>query len=116
METRVTIQGHILKSDTSILPLFKVPEITWLHIKNLTITDTEFYTSRPVDIIIGADSCGDIEPSIIKGDITMPIAQLSVFGWLILDPVKGRSSAQVSTHMGTTQSAEEMIKQLLTQF
>ncbi|XP_024884653.1 uncharacterized protein LOC112462831 [Temnothorax curvispinosus] len=76
--TDVIIQAHILQTLTNILPSFNAAPQEWPHLTKLTLADPDFLTPRPVDIIIGADSYGQIiKPNIIKRDTLMPIAQLS---------------------------------------
>ncbi|XP_019887222.2 uncharacterized protein LOC105279393 [Ooceraea biroi] len=82
-----TIHANVLKTLTTILPSFAASQQTWPHIEKLNLADPEFLIPRPIDIIIGANSYG----LIIKHSATMPIAQLSIFGWLILGPVRSNS-------------------------
>ncbi|XP_071578007.1 uncharacterized protein [Temnothorax nylanderi] len=90
---------------------------TWPHLTKLTLADPDFLTPRPVDIIIGADSYGQIiKPNIIKQDPLMPIAQLSIFGWLVLGPVDTSSSASAAVHHASIQEREDALDELLAKF
>ncbi|XP_011858971.1 PREDICTED: uncharacterized protein LOC105556483, partial [Vollenhovia emeryi] len=111
------IQAHVLKTLTTILPSFTAPQQTWPHIEPLTLTDPQFLTPRSIDIIIGADAYGQIiKPNIIKRSPDMPIAQLSIFGWLVLSPVS-LSPLQMSTaHHIKVKQYDLDLQELLTRF
>lgn len=113
----VTIQAHVLRTLTTILPSFEAEPQEWPHLKNLALADPEFLTPRPVDILIGADAYGQIiKPNIIRHSPLMPIAQLSIFGWLILGPVNRTVSTSTSTHQVAVQRSEDALHELLTKF
>ncbi|XP_071579408.1 uncharacterized protein [Temnothorax nylanderi] len=102
---------------TNILPSFNAAPQEWPHLTKLTLADPDFLTPRPVDIIIGADSYGQIiKPNIIKQDPLMPIAQLSIFGWLVLGPVDTSSSASAAVHHASIQEREDALDELLAKF
>ncbi|XP_071579859.1 uncharacterized protein [Temnothorax nylanderi] len=102
---------------TNILPSFNAAPQEWPHLTKLTLADPDFLTPRPVDIIIGADSYGRIiKPNIIKQDALMPIAQLSIFGWLVLGPVDTSSSASAAVHHASIQEREDALDELLAKF
>lgn len=46
----------------------------------------------------------------------MPIAQYSIFGWLILGPVSSLEPRAYSTHHATIQSDNNTLQELLTKF
>ncbi|XP_024867166.1 uncharacterized protein LOC112451637 [Temnothorax curvispinosus] len=103
---------------TNILPSFNAAPQEWPHLTKLTLADPDFLTPRPVNIIIGSDSYGQIiKPNIIKQDTLMPIAQLSIFGWLVLGPVDTSSSASdASVHHASIQEREGALDELLSRF
>ncbi|XP_071653055.1 uncharacterized protein, partial [Temnothorax longispinosus] len=101
----------------NILPSFNAAPQEWPHLTKLTLVDPDFLTQRPVDIIIGADSYGQIiKPNIIKQDPLMPIAQLSIFGWLVLGPVDISSLASVAVHHASIQEREDALDELWSRF
>ncbi|XP_011860461.1 PREDICTED: uncharacterized protein LOC105557754 [Vollenhovia emeryi] len=111
-----TIQAHVLRTVTSILPSFEAKPEEWPHLRNLALADPDFLIPRPVDILIGADAYGQIiKPNIIRHSPLMPIAQLSIFGWLVLGPVN-RKAIRASTHHASTQVNEDVLNELLTKF
>ncbi|XP_071580676.1 uncharacterized protein [Temnothorax nylanderi] len=46
----------------------------------------------------------------------MPIAQLSIFGWLVLGPVDTSSSASAAVHHASIQEREDALDELLAKF
>ncbi|XP_011868959.1 PREDICTED: uncharacterized protein LOC105562596 [Vollenhovia emeryi] len=111
-----TIQAHVLRTVTSILPSFEAEPEEWPHLRNLALADPDFLIPRPVDILIGADAYGQIiKPNIIRHSPLMPIAQLSIFGWLVLGPVN-REVIRTSTHHASTKVNEDVLNELLTKF
>ncbi|XP_024891715.1 uncharacterized protein LOC112467353 [Temnothorax curvispinosus] len=117
LRSDVIIQAHILQTLTNILPSFNAASQEWPHLTKLTLADPDFLTPRPVDIIIGADSYGQIiKPNIIKQDPLTPIAQLSIFGWLVLGPVNTSSSAVATVHHASIQEGVDALDELLAKF
>ncbi|XP_046145616.1 uncharacterized protein LOC123988902 [Osmia bicornis bicornis] len=89
----------------------------WPHIRKLRLADNDFLTPRPVDLIIGADFYGRIiKPNIIKGSPTTPIAQLSIFGWLVIGPVNESHSNTHYSHFAVAQDDQSNLQELLTKF
>ena len=116
--TTVFIQAHVLRTLTSHLPSIEAPKQEWPQLSGLKLADPDFLTSRPIDIVIGADAYGRIIKSNIKrGDPSMPIAQLSIFGWLVLGPVE-IDSTQLNTvhHSAVVQHNDTALQKLLTKF
>lgn len=112
-----TIQAHVLKTLTTILPSFETSQQTWPHIEGLKLADPDFLIPRPIDIIIGADAYGQIlKPNIIKHLPTMPIAQLSIFGWLVLGPVCLSSSHTSIIHHARIQTQDLNLQELVAKF
>ncbi|XP_044754996.1 uncharacterized protein LOC123313949 [Coccinella septempunctata] len=84
----INIDAHILSSSFSNLPSFYICFQQSLHLQHLKLADPEYHISRAIDIILDADVYGSVVlPQMKKGPPSSPIAQLSIFGWLILGPV-----------------------------
>lgn len=62
----------------------------WSFIENISLADPDFYISRPVDILLGADIyCNIILNGIIRGETsTQPIVQQTKLGWLLCGSAK----------------------------
>ncbi|XP_011502127.1 PREDICTED: uncharacterized protein LOC105365607 [Ceratosolen solmsi marchali] len=110
------VYAHILESLTTTLPSFNTKP-DWPHLKHLTLADPEYFIPRSIDIVLGADVYGKIiRPDIIKGAPSMPIAQLTIFGWLIIGPANSTNNVNTVTFHTTTQMMEEDLHELLTKF
>jgi len=69
-----------------------------------------------VDIIVGTNHYGSVvKPQIIRGDATSPVAQLSIFGWILIGPVNVANSASVHAHQITAHH-QNALNELLTRF
>ncbi|XP_046145421.1 uncharacterized protein LOC123988714, partial [Osmia bicornis bicornis] len=113
----VCIQAHVLTAVSTILPSFSMRTPDWPHIRKLRLADNDFLTPRPVDLIIGADFYGRIiKPNIIKGSPTTPIAQLSIFGWLVIGPVNESHANTHYSHFAVAQDDQSNLQELLTKF
>ncbi|XP_020297239.1 uncharacterized protein LOC109861829 [Pseudomyrmex gracilis] len=115
-QDNIEIHAHILRAVTSIIPSTEVTVRNWPHLQNLSLANPEYYQPRSVDIILGADVYDQvIKPDIIRAHSAMPIAQLSIFGWLILGPTNSVRSLSVPTHHVSVQREDE-VQELLTKF
>lgn len=84
--TDVIIMNNLINN----LPNQSFSKPSWPHIEHIKLADPEFYISRPVDLLLGADIYSLIMMGgIIKGDNdTQPIAQQTQLGWLLCGNVK----------------------------
>ena len=88
-DIKMELTAHILRKLSSSLPSFTCIDATWSHINKLCLADPDFGQPRKIDILIGADHYGKIiKPNIIRGLPDEPIAQLSIFGWLVIGPTQ----------------------------
>ncbi|XP_063986879.1 uncharacterized protein LOC135167504 [Diachasmimorpha longicaudata] len=112
---QILVKAYVLDSLTSSLPSFSASQPQqWKHLRGLQLADPHYLTSRPVDLLIGADFFGSIvEPQIIKGPSDSPIAMLSLFGWVVLGPTSAVTSAASSHHVSVS---NEELSELLTSF
>ncbi|XP_076549057.1 uncharacterized protein LOC143306157 [Osmia lignaria lignaria] len=114
----ISIQTHVLRTLTTILPSSEAPQQDWPHLNRLKLADPEFYKPRPIDVIIGADNYGRIiKSNVIKGSPSMPVAQLSIFGWLVIGPARRRQArAYSSFNASISQDSDAALRELLTKF
>ena len=74
----------VLPELTRLLPRQKLVSCNWSHIKGLDLADPHFANPSHVDCIIGADIYPDILLSgLIRGEKDTPIAQKTIFGWIL---------------------------------
>ncbi|XP_048508863.1 uncharacterized protein LOC105691000 [Athalia rosae] len=114
----VNISAHVLKTVTTIMPTSAISqELEWPHLKRLNLADPEFLTPRAIDVIIGADFYEQlIKPNIIRHSPETPIAQLPIFGWLVIGPVHTPVTIVRTTHHGVSQASNSSLQELLTRF
>ncbi|KYQ60106.1 hypothetical protein ALC60_00846 [Trachymyrmex zeteki] len=63
-------------------------QVWWPHLNGLQLADSEFYRPGSIDLVLGADVYGAIIlEGLIKGSLKSPIAQRTVFGWIISGPM-----------------------------
>nr|XP_034195046.1 uncharacterized protein LOC117611218 [Osmia lignaria] len=114
----VTVQAHVLTKVTTCLPS-EPPARPALpsHLEKLNLADPQFVKSRPVDIILGADAYGQvIKPNIIRNASTPLIAQLSIFGWLVIGPLEGIQIIRRTSHQATVNNTDRQLSELLSRF
>lgn len=92
----VLIMNSLIKS----LPNKTFTKRSWSHIQNINLADPEFQTSRPVDLLLGADVCCKIiMSSILRADSEdQPIAQQTPLGWLLCGTMKPQYRCNVMLH------------------
>nr|XP_034174839.1 uncharacterized protein LOC117601764 [Osmia lignaria] len=114
----VTIQAHVLAKVTTCLPSDPPARPTLpSHLEKLNLADPQFLKSGPVDIILGADEYGQvIKPNIIRHASTPLIAQLSIFGWLIIGPLVGIQTIRRTSHQVTVNNTDRQLSELLSRF
>ncbi|XP_048481675.1 uncharacterized protein LOC125489576 [Plutella xylostella] len=83
--TGVYIMNHLINH----LPSKSFPKPSWSHINHIKLADPEFYQSREVDLLLGADIYSMIMlDGIIKGEVqSQPIAQQTHLGWILFGTV-----------------------------
>lgn len=107
----------MFKTLTTTLASFHAPHQQWPHLERLNLADPDFLKPRSIDIIIGADSYGQIiKPNIIKHSPSMPIAQFSSFGWIVLGPVNQADPEQLASHRAKVEHDNSALYGLIAKF
>ncbi|CAG9126303.1 unnamed protein product [Plutella xylostella] len=84
-ETEVLIMKSLIKN----LPSVSFNEPEWSFLNNIKLADPQFYISRPVDLLLGADIYSIILlEGICKQHENVPIAQQTQLGWILCGHVK----------------------------
>ncbi|XP_070170447.1 uncharacterized protein [Polyergus mexicanus] len=95
----IKVTAYILKNLTTSLSSIATTEHSWPHLHGLQLADPDFLTLGTIDLILGADSYGlFIQPDIIKRSEEEPIAQRTIFGWIVLGPISAPSASAHSSH------------------
>lgn len=80
-----TLQAFVLPRLTFKIPSFTVSTESWSHLQGLQLADPNFGHSEPVNLIIGANSYGQIiKPDLIQSSSSSLVVQLTIFGWIYL--------------------------------
>lgn len=78
----------VLSKLTAYLPRPLVVEKTSKFLCSLNLADTEPEHNKRIELIIGADVYGAVlRDGIIRGPSGSPMAQFTIFGWVISGPV-----------------------------
>ncbi|XP_063975158.1 uncharacterized protein LOC135161485 [Diachasmimorpha longicaudata] len=111
----IKVEAYILNVLTSLLPTFASEHGQWDHLRGLELSDPEFLTPAPVDVILGADIYGQlILPDIRTAGASSPTAQLTQLGWIVFGPTGGTElTLQANTHLAIT---NDDLNNLLTKF
>ncbi|XP_018399383.1 PREDICTED: uncharacterized protein LOC108777081 [Cyphomyrmex costatus] len=93
-----TVPAHVLPRLTTSLPSASSKQESLLHLKDLMVADPEWFQSRQIDLLLGAEVyCQILQEGIIKGPIGSPKAQLTELGWIISGPTYPRVSTNTSS-------------------
>lgn len=78
----------IMNNVTKNLPNYTFAQPSWSYLNNIELADPEFYISRPIDILFGADIYANIIlEGICRSDQATPIAQQTRLGWVLCGSV-----------------------------
>jgi len=93
-EPALDVTASILRSLTRYSPSRTASHIQWEHLAGLRLADSQPTSSDPIELIIGADLYGEIIlDGLRKGSVGQPIAQNTVFGWILSGPTAPTTSA-----------------------
>ncbi|XP_059618025.1 uncharacterized protein LOC132262697 [Phlebotomus argentipes] len=100
-EESLQAEALVLSKMTSKLPTEQlVQSINWKHLRNLRLADPQFDKPAEIDIILGAEFAMEINcPNIIKGGDGAPVAQETIFGWVVGGKMSSIASSVKSFHM-----------------
>ncbi|XP_055385905.1 uncharacterized protein LOC129614946 [Condylostylus longicornis] len=89
---QVRTSALVLKKLTNLLPERNIQTKEWSHIDGLILADPSYFAMGKIDVLIGADIFGQIIlEGLRKGPPGAPIAQKTIFGWIITDNVDKQS-------------------------
>jgi len=109
----LSVTALVLRSLTNYIPQ-RVDNLTNLdYIRSLTLADCDSTSSDPIDIILGADLYGLILKSGVRSrSSNEPVAQNSIFGWILSGPMSVQASSSTSIHMHHCTVHEDLSNQL----
>jgi len=93
-EPALCVTASILRSLTQYSPSRAASPVRWEHLDGLPLADSQPTSADPIEIIIGADLYGEIIlDGLRKGSVGQPIAQNTIFGWILSGPTAPPTSA-----------------------
>ncbi|XP_071652192.1 uncharacterized protein [Temnothorax longispinosus] len=96
----VTSHAIILPRLTEYSSVSDAPFDEWPHIQGLELADPDLTSTDPIDVLLGADVYSSIVlEGLRKGTRLQPVAQKTIFGWILLGQFKPVEEDQrVSSH------------------
>lgn len=109
------VRAYILNRLTARQPNFEGCPRRWPHLQNLKLADPDFDCPGPIHLVLGSDAYGQVIcPGLIKADAASPIAQKTIFGWILSGPV---SSDKPSTSVhGFVNTVDTELQDCLAKF
>lgn len=116
-----TVTGAKVTAVAVILPRLSLYQGTtsqrstlWPHLRDLQLADPDFMANDPVELFLGAGIYANIlQEGLCKGSPTDPVAQRTVFGWIVSGGVSFSSSESPTS--GTC-TVDQELTQLVQQF
>lgn len=106
---------YVIPKITTKLPSFDARCPSWPHIEGLQLADPGFSRSGSIQILIGSDNYGRIiMPGLIRGQPFSPIAQETIFGWVLSGPIS--PSDITLPAQGYHCSVDQDLQDILTKF
>ncbi|XP_023316217.1 uncharacterized protein LOC111694003 [Trichogramma pretiosum] len=107
----------ILSELTDFLPSNRVKFESWPHIQGLELADPRFGVPARVDFVLGGDVFPElILNGVIKGTAGTPVAQKTVFGWILTGPTlpdtADRGGAVRAFHASIEPSISSLVSKL----
>ncbi|KAJ8960221.1 hypothetical protein NQ318_003945 [Aromia moschata] len=86
----IHLEAHIIPHVASVIPSQSLQFYSWDHINNLKLADPNFYISRHVDLLLGADVYAQlIRPGLVLAPSPRcPSAFNTIFGWVLSGSVQ----------------------------
>jgi len=111
----LTTCAAILPSLTSYSPPPVTAPLNFDYLSGISLADSDPFSSDPIDLLIGADLYTELIVSgVRKGDCGQPVAQKTIFGWIL----SGSTSASGNFRRVTAQicASGQSLDQLLRKF
>ncbi|XP_043471442.1 uncharacterized protein LOC122504407 [Leptopilina heterotoma] len=113
----IIFNAYILLKLSSTLPTTVISPNKWSHLQNIQLADPDYPIPRKINLIIGADVYSQVvQPDIIKGPLSSPMAQITIFGWVVLGPTNNDSKKGHSSHHLIVDQQQDDLQGLLTKF
>ncbi|XP_053985485.1 uncharacterized protein LOC128879935 [Hylaeus volcanicus] len=87
-EFRIPLEALVTKSLTAPTPSHPLENGDWEHIKGLLLADSSYNLPGYVDVLLGADICGQLLQDRREGPPGTPTAVLTPFGWTLMGSIR----------------------------
>ncbi|XP_067214160.1 uncharacterized protein [Linepithema humile] len=107
------ICASIMKSLTSYAPSPAVSPVNWDHLADFSLADPDPLSADPIDLLLGADLYANlILEGVRKGESGQPVAQNTVFGWIISGSTATREDSRHVTvqHCANNLSLDKLLQ------
>ncbi|XP_055714212.1 uncharacterized protein LOC129808458 [Phlebotomus papatasi] len=96
----LAVEAYILSHLTSQMPSAEIVQAEcWKQFQTLQLADPQYHTPGSIDIILGAEYAMAINlPQILKSENGSPVAQLTIFGWILGGKIHGEMPSITSHH------------------
>ncbi|XP_011699640.1 PREDICTED: uncharacterized protein LOC105456943 [Wasmannia auropunctata] len=121
LQLTFTVTGATISAVAVVLPRLSLYQSTgsqqgnaWPHLQGLPLADPEFSATDTVELLLGAEVCSVIiEEGLRKGEVDAPIAQHTIFGWILSG---GSSDTSLHEAASCQCSIEHELVKLVRQF
>lgn len=104
-EFSLRVNALVIKNITGMIPRSTCSIGNWPHIQNKTLADPTFDHPGRIDILLGADIYKKIIlPGVIHGDQHSPVAQRTVFGWILSGELEATHRVNINPSIFTHHS------------
>ncbi|XP_059616178.1 uncharacterized protein LOC132261395 [Phlebotomus argentipes] len=98
-QNKIKVEAYVFEKVTSMLPSTDISASKWKHLECLQLADPHYKIPGKIDLILGAEYAMAINlPQILKGEPGEPVAQLTIFGWVVGGPISGPLNSITSLH------------------
>ena len=113
---QLSLTALVIDEVTRFLPSSNLVETNWHHVQQLSLADPDFATPSRIDAILGADVYPDIlQEGVIHGPPGTPIAQSTVFGWILSGAIDSSNPRKQTLEVFHTR-VEESVSTVLQKF
>lgn len=100
----LSLNALVIKRVTGMIPQTQCATESWPHIAGIELADPLFNVPGAIDILLGANAYPQIiQSGLLRGPIGSPIAQATVFGWILSGSTSSSTDRQnqMQTHLSS---------------
>ncbi|CAB3252463.1 unnamed protein product [Arctia plantaginis] len=114
-ESNLKIKAYVIsKPLTGQIPTHIISSLSWPHLEELSLADSEYHRPGSIDLLLGVDEYAKIlQNDVIKGPPGSPCAQKTSLGWILFGKVYSDTTPERSIIvMHQTIAINDMLKVL----